>query len=279
MTTASSPLTDLFANLFGDTDPRKAGLRRGLCQLTNDQLVKALAVPNVVVDTWNYFDGNFCPLAVGMGLHETMTDPTHEKVLAELTRRGFKVNNTKGIKGNFYTNDRDRDWRLLAHEIILARGKRRLVPVICAFYRPHGPANSQMPQPEPRVLMIQRGQATKFPGQWCIPGGKIEGDESVAECAVREFREETKIDVNIPGKDRWGRLFFHSEVDSDTNPDLRFSVWTVDFTGTPQPPRVTVEESFQGFGWFTPHDCTALTGVMSPAALVAAMPVIRGKNQ
>lgn len=263
MTTApaSSPLTDLFEKLFGVDDPRKAGLRRGLCQLTNEQLCEALAVPNVVVDTFNFCDGNFCPLAVGAGLHKTMTDPTHEKVLAELTSRGFKVNNTKGIHGKFYMHDRDRDWRLLSHEIILARGKRRLIPVIVAFHQ------NDITKP-PRVLMLQRANDSKFPSQWCIPGGKIEAGESVAEAVHREWTEETGITVDFT-KDRHGRLFFHQEVDSDTNPELRFSVWTVQY-GLSRPPRVTIEDGFQGYGWFTPSDCQTLTGVMSPAALMAA---------
>lgn len=257
----SSPIIELFEKLFGVEDPRKAGLRRGLCQLTNEQLCAALAVPNVVVDTFNYCDGNFCPLAVGIGLQKTMTDPTHEKVRLDLERRGFKVNNTKGIKGTFYTTDRDRDWRLLAHEIILARGKRRLIPVIVAVYRNGMEAT-------PRVLMLQRGENSKFPSQWCIPGGKIEEGESVAECVHREWTEETGISVDFT-KNVNGRLCFHQEVDSDTNPELRFSVWIVQYAG-PRPPAVTIESSFQGYGWFTPNDCKTLTGVMSPAALLAA---------
>ena len=257
----TSPLIDLFEKLFGVEDPRKAGLRRGLSQLTNEQLCEALTVPNVVVDTWNYHEGNFCPLAAGMGLHRTMENPTHEKVLHELQRRGFKVNNTKGIKGTFYTNDRDRDWRLLAHEIILARGKRRLIPVIVAVHR-NGVEET------PRVLMLQRGNNSKFPSQWCIPGGKIEPGESVAEAVHREWVEETGIAVDFT-KNVQSRLLFHQEVDSDTNPELRFSVWIAQF-GLARPPRVTIEDAFQGYGWFTPNDCKTLTGVMSPAALLAA---------
>lgn len=254
MTTAS-PISDIFEKLFGIDDPRKAGLRRGLSQLTNEQIIQALAVPNVVVDTWNYHEGNFCPLACGVGLHRTMTDPTHEKVLEDLERRGFKVNNTRGIKGNFYTTDRDRDWRLLGHEIILARGKRRLVPVIVGVH-----------MPSKRVLMLQRRNDSKFPNQWCIPGGKIEAGESVAECVHREFTEETGITRKELGLNQ--RLDFLQEVDSDTNPDLRFSVWLAKFNG-PTPPMVQIEDhGFQGYGWFTEHDTKQMSNVMSPAALV-----------
>lgn len=242
------------SSLLGDCDPRKAGLRRGLCQLSNEQLVKALGVPNVVLDTWNYCDGNFCPLAVAMGLHETMADPTHEKVLAELEARGFKVNNTRGIKGDFYTTDRDRDWRLLAQEIILERGKRRLVPCIFAVHMKEGQ--------EPRVLLIQRAATTKYPHQWCIPGGKMEEGESVVECAHREFEEETGI-----RRPAFQRLEFVREVDSPTVADLRFSIFVVRFYG-PNPPPVAIEPSFEGYGWFTKKDTQSLQGVMSPAGIV-----------
>ena len=45
-----------------------------------------------------------------------------------------------------------------------------------------------------RLLLIRRGQE---PGQglWSLPGGRCERDESAAETAVREVREETGLDV------------------------------------------------------------------------------------
>lgn len=47
-----------------------------------------------------------------------------------------------------------------------------------------------------RVLLIQRG---KPPGQglWTVPGGKLEGGESLADAVVREVREETGLDVTV----------------------------------------------------------------------------------
>jgi mutator protein MutT len=43
-----------------------------------------------------------------------------------------------------------------------------------------------------RVLLMHRRKEPNF-GQWTAPGGKIELDESPAECAVRELREETGL--------------------------------------------------------------------------------------
>ncbi|MGX1811356.1 NUDIX hydrolase [Nocardia sp. NPDC055321] len=36
-------------------------------------------------------------------------------------------------------------------------------------------------------------------GKWALPGGKMELGESLAECGIRETREETGIDVEIIG--------------------------------------------------------------------------------
>jgi 8-oxo-dGTP diphosphatase len=43
-----------------------------------------------------------------------------------------------------------------------------------------------------KVLMMRRRKEPNF-GQWTAPGGKVELDESPAECAVRELREETGL--------------------------------------------------------------------------------------
>lgn len=43
-----------------------------------------------------------------------------------------------------------------------------------------------------KVLMMHRRKQPNL-GQWTAPGGKVEIDESPAECAVRELREETGL--------------------------------------------------------------------------------------
>ncbi len=99
-------------------DPRKRGLKDGLRQLTAEQIEKVLSWPDdLVLDHCNYQDGKFCPLAVGVGL-EKMPDPTHDKVYAELVRLGYKVYNTRGIKGDFYTTDRKADLIQAANEVL-----------------------------------------------------------------------------------------------------------------------------------------------------------------
>lgn len=100
-------------------DPRKIGLKQGLGQLTIDQLKRVIEYPNeMVLDEFNYKDGSFCALAVGLSLDQTMRDPTHDKVYEELTKMGYNVYNTRGIKGEFYTTNRKEDLLMAAKEVL-----------------------------------------------------------------------------------------------------------------------------------------------------------------
>jgi ADP-ribose pyrophosphatase YjhB (NUDIX family) len=49
-----------------------------------------------------------------------------------------------------------------------------------------------------RVLMGRRAQG-RYAGLWCIPCGRLEWDEDVREEAVREFLEETGLEVELDG--------------------------------------------------------------------------------
>ena len=99
-------------------DPRKTGLKLGLRQLTKDQLQKVVDYNGeFVLDEYNFADGNFCPLAIAIGL-ENMCEPTHEKVFGELTSRGYRVYNTRGIEGEFYRENRLDDLLEAAKEVL-----------------------------------------------------------------------------------------------------------------------------------------------------------------
>ena len=101
-------------------DDRKVGIKNGLRQLSPDQLKRVLDYEgDFCLDTWNYHDGKFCPLAVGVGLDQSFREtPTHEKVYAVLALMGFRVNNTWGRRGEFYTEDRRRDLLTAAREVL-----------------------------------------------------------------------------------------------------------------------------------------------------------------
>ncbi|MFC5060929.1 NUDIX domain-containing protein [Actinomycetospora atypica] len=46
-----------------------------------------------------------------------------------------------------------------------------------------------------RILLIRREDT----GQWALPGGIFELDETIAECAVRETREESGVEIEVTG--------------------------------------------------------------------------------
>ena len=49
-------------------------------------------------------------------------------------------------------------------------------------------------EPEPQILLIQRGDEP-FKGCWAFPGGFMNMDETTEQCARRELKEETGLEV------------------------------------------------------------------------------------
>ena len=50
-----------------------------------------------------------------------------------------------------------------------------------------------------RTLLIRRSKANKnFTGKWEWPGGKVDPGEDFAVAAIREAKEETGLDVELP---------------------------------------------------------------------------------
>lgn len=46
------------------------------------------------------------------------------------------------------------------------------------------------------IVFIKRGN-DPFKGHWAIPGGKMEGQETIEQTAIREAKEETGLDVTL----------------------------------------------------------------------------------
>ena len=100
-------------------DLRKTALKNGLRQLTIDQLRRVANYNGIIAcDYGNYVDGRFCAIAIGLGLDQTMTEPTNDKVRADLIARGLKIDNLKGVPGTFYTKDRRADLDRAVAEVI-----------------------------------------------------------------------------------------------------------------------------------------------------------------
>ena len=56
---------------------------------------------------------------------------------------------------------------------------------------------------ENKFLICRRGPNEKAAGLWEFPGGKLEINESLEDCVLRELKEELDIDAEI------GELFFN----------------------------------------------------------------------
>ena len=48
-----------------------------------------------------------------------------------------------------------------------------------------------------QVLIAQRSALMPLPLKWEFPGGKIEDNETAAECLIREIKEELNIEIEI----------------------------------------------------------------------------------
>lgn len=46
-----------------------------------------------------------------------------------------------------------------------------------------------------KVLMLKRKDKDRTAAGWCFPGGKRDGVEDLKETLIREFKEETNLDV------------------------------------------------------------------------------------
>ena len=61
----------------------------------------------------------------------------------------------------------------------------------------------------PKILLIQRGD-NPYKGCWAFPGGFMEMDETTEQCAIRELKEETGLELSGPQQ-----IGAYSKVDRD----------------------------------------------------------------
>ena len=62
-----------------------------------------------------------------------------------------------------------------------------------------------------KILLIERGQEP-YKGRWAFPGGFMNMDETIEQCAIRELEEETGIKVGLSDLEMIG---VYSKVDRD----------------------------------------------------------------
>ncbi len=61
--------------------------------------------------------------------------------------------------------------------------------------------------PEGRLLLVKRSPVSDHPGEWCLPGGHIDGNETPLEAAKREALEE----LGVPYYPDGGRFFSRTQ--------------------------------------------------------------------
>lgn len=116
-------------------DPRYAALRRGLAQLTNEELQRILDTPDdqMIFDGGNYdpITDRYCPMAVALEVPEYIERfdliPNQYRVdrmiggLGTIDRPNFAYNQMHGTPGNFYRDDRPADLRRVIADILAER--------------------------------------------------------------------------------------------------------------------------------------------------------------
>lgn len=89
-------------------------------------------------------------------------------------------------------------------------GKMRPACTSCEYiwYKNPIPAAGAIIVKDNRLLLVKR----KYPpavGDWCIPAGFMEYNESAVKCCIREVKEETGLDIQIE------RLFWNYKAGDD----------------------------------------------------------------
>ena len=96
-----------------------------------------------------------------------------------------------------------------------------------------------------RLLVARRGPDEAAPGQWELPGGKVESGESLEQAVVREWQEELSMKV-VAGHRRgawWGVQAWR-----------RYRINVVEVHPTSALPEVMVSQAHDDIRWFGPDD-------------------------
>jgi 8-oxo-dGTP diphosphatase len=78
--------------------------------------------------------------------------------------------------------------------------KERKICPVCKFVYYHNPvpAAGVVIEKDNEILLVKR-KYEPYKGDWCLPAGFMEYDESPEKCAIREAKEELNVDVELDG--------------------------------------------------------------------------------
>lgn len=102
-------------------DKRYIAIKERFQHLAKNEIQRILDNIDILcVDTFNYDEKEmkYCPLALAMNLHETVNDPTDQKIKIEIAKRFMPVNVISGVEGNFYRENRKDDIVKICTEIL-----------------------------------------------------------------------------------------------------------------------------------------------------------------
>ena len=93
-----------------------------------------------------------------------------------------------------------------------------------------------------KILMLKRIDN----GKWTLPGGTMELNESLIDCAVREVKEETGLEINVT-----------DVIGTYTDPDIRIEYsdgevrreFTIVYFGTASNSEVVIDDESSAYAW------------------------------
>lgn len=107
-----------------------------------------------------------------------------------------------------------------------------------------------------RVLLCQRAHHKSYPYHWCVPGGRIEQGENFKQCAIRELREETGIDLNDPHALE-SEITYFGTVEAFGGGHFQFYQ-----TKLPSDTTIKLNSESCGYGWFTLEEAIRMSNIV-----------------
>lgn len=134
----------------------------------------------------------------------------------------------------------------LDEQSVLATTPSAAVPPVRRRARDEKPllaAGAMIGTPDGKILFLLRSDEGDHAGEWCIPGGKVEGEESGQAATRREVKEETGLDLDEEDLDLLDQRLSDEGVDFGTY-----------FYPVEEPFDPTLDDEHDEFAWADAND-------------------------